>query len=142
MKQVFIDTWGWINLFNRKEPHHQQVGQFYRDIQIKAGDIVTTDYVLDEVYTMLFKRVPFKTAQVSLDSLGRAIEDQYVTLEWITPEHFEASKLLRRKFRDKPDISFTDLTSMVVMQELGMVISPMLEWASNCGHKRNNRLPC
>jgi predicted nucleic acid-binding protein len=43
---------------------------------------------------------------------------EYVTLEWITPERFEAAQTLRRKFQDKPDISFTDLTSMCVMQEL------------------------
>jgi len=41
-------------------------------------------------------------------------------LVWITPSRFEASQKLRLKFQDKPDISFTDLTSMVVMQELGI----------------------
>lgn len=45
-----------------------------------------------------------------------------VTLTWffITPERFDAAQTLRLKFHDKPDISFTDLTSMVVMQELKM----------------------
>lgn len=117
MKSMFIDTWGWINLFNRKERHHQQVSQLYQDIRKASVKIVTTDYVLDEVYTMLFKRVPFDTAQAALETLTQAIENEYVTLEWITPERFEASRTLRLKFQDKPDISFTDLTSMVVMQE-------------------------
>ena len=121
MKQVFIDTWGWINLFNRKERHHQQVSQFYKDIRKASVDIVTTGYVLDEVYTMLFKRVLFESAQTALETLSQAIEDGYVTLEWITPERFEVSHTLRLKFQDKPDISFTDLTSMAVMQELGIV---------------------
>jgi uncharacterized protein len=118
MKHIFLDTWGWINLFNRKERHHQQVSQFYRDIRKASVGIVTTDYVLDEVDTMLFKRVPFDTAQTALKTLSQAIEEAYVTLEWITPERFERAQALRRKFQDKPDISFTDLTSMVVMQEL------------------------
>ena len=121
MNAIFIDTWGWLNLFNRKERHHQQVSQLYRDIRQAAIGIVTTDYVLDEVYTMLFKRVPFETAQAALESLTQAIKDEYVTLEWITPERFEASQTLRLKFQDKPDISFTDLTSMVVMQECDIV---------------------
>ena len=105
MKQVFIDTWGWINLFNRKERHHQQVSQFYKDIRKASVDIVTTDYILDEVYTMLFKRVLFETAQTALETLSQAIEDGYVTLEWITPERFEVSHTLRLKFQDKPDIT-------------------------------------
>jgi predicted nucleic acid-binding protein len=121
MKRVFIDTWGWINLFNRKERHHQQVSQFYRDLRKASIGIVTTDYVLDEVYTMLFKRVPFETAQTAIETLFQAIEDGYVTLEWITPERFEVSRTLRLTFQDKPDISFTDLTSMAVMQERGIV---------------------
>ena len=60
MRKVFIDTWGWINLFNRKERHHQQVSQLYKDVQNTSGIIMTTDYVLDEVYTLLFKRVPIQ----------------------------------------------------------------------------------
>jgi predicted nucleic acid-binding protein len=38
----------------------------------------------------------------------------------ITAERFEKAKDLRIKFRDKPGISFTDLTSMVVMVEMGI----------------------
>lgn len=121
MKQIFIDTWGWINLFNRTEHHHHQVSQLYRDLRKASASIVTTDYVLDEVYTMLFKRVLFENAQAAVETLWQAIKDGYVTLEWITPERFEASQTFRLKFQDKPDISFTDLTSMVVMQELGIV---------------------
>ncbi len=118
-----------INLFNRKERHHQQVSQFYRDIRKASVDIVTTDYVLDEVYTVLFKRVPFENAQTALETLSQAIEHGYVTLEWMTPERFEVSRALRLKFQDKPDISFTDLTSMAVMQELGI-----LEIVTGDGH--------
>ena len=120
MKQVFIDTWGWLNLFNRKERQHQHVSQFYKDMRTASIGIVTTDYVLDEVYTMLFKRVPFETAQNALESLSQAINDGFIRLEWISPGRFEVSKALRLKFHDKPDISFTDLTSMAVMQELGI----------------------
>lgn len=120
MTAIFIDTWGWISLFNRKERHYQQVSQFYQDIRQAAIDIVTTDYILDEVYTMLFKRVAFEMAQAALEKLSLAIEDEYVVLEWITPKRFEGARQLRLKFQDKPNISFTDITSMVVMQECGI----------------------
>jgi len=120
MRTLFIDTWGWLNLFNRREPHHQQVSQIYKDIRHAQGAIITTDYVLDEVYTLLFKRVSFNTAQQALETISKAVESGYVTVEWITPERFRVSQDLRLKFHDKPDISFTDLTSMVVMQECGI----------------------
>lgn len=40
--------------------------------------------------------------------------------ERITPESFEQAKALRLRFQDKPWISFTDLSSMVVMDELSI----------------------
>ncbi len=41
-----------------------------------------------------------------------------IRLERITKERFEAAWSLRKKYQDKPDISFTDFTSFVLMQEL------------------------
>jgi len=120
MKTLFIDTWGWINLFNRKEKHHQQVKKLYKEIRNKQGTIITTDYVLDEVYTLLFKRLSVELAIKAFDAISTAIENDYLNLVRITPERFEASQKLRLQFQDKPDISFTDLTSIAVMQELGI----------------------
>ena len=118
---IFIDTWGWINIFNRKESHHRQVSQYYQKIRNERNIIITTDYVLDEAYTLLFKRLPVHTAQNALATISSAVENSYLNLVWVTPERFEAAKLLRLKFQDKPSISFTDLTSMAVMQELGIM---------------------
>jgi len=120
MKTLFIDTWGWINLFNRKEKHHKKVQKLYKKVRNEQGIIVATDYVLDEVYTLLFKRLPIGLAVNAFKTISTAIENGYINLIWITPERFETSQKLRLKFQDKPDISFTDLTSMVVMQELGI----------------------
>lgn len=67
---------------------------------------------------MLFKRVSFDTALNAVDAISKAIEEGYLNLIWISPERFEAAKRLRITFKDKPDISFTDMTTMVAMQEL------------------------
>lgn len=120
MKTIFIDTWGWVNLFNRKESRHQQVRTLYQDLRSKQISIVTTDYVLDEVYTLLFKRISVDLAMTAIDTISDAIDKGYLDLIWMMPERFEKAQKLRMKFQDKPDISFTDLTSMVVMQELGI----------------------
>ena len=120
MNRVFIDTWGWVNLFNPKERHHEQVGSLYKNLRSASGSIVTTDYVLDEVWTMLFKRVPFLSASKALEAVSQAVAEGYIVLERISPERFEAAQRLRLRLQDKPDISFTDLTSMTVMQEVGI----------------------
>jgi predicted nucleic acid-binding protein len=120
MNRVFVDTWGWISLFNRQERHHEQVSGLYKKLRSASGKMDTTDYVFDEVWAMLFKRVPFAAARNALEAAGRAAAEGYVLLERISPERFEAAKQLRLTLHDKPDISFTDLTSMTVMRELGI----------------------
>ena len=118
--KVFIDTWGWLTLRDRKESRHQEVKDFYRQFRDQNGIIYTSDYVIDETITLVFKRLPFKTAKESLSKIDKAIEEGYLQVEWVTPERFEKAKGLRLKYQDKPKISFTDLTSMVIMKELGV----------------------
>jgi len=43
-----------------------------------------------------------------------------VLLEPIHPVRFREAVKLRLKYKDKPEISFTDFTSMVVMRELAL----------------------
>ena len=118
--KVFIDTWGWLTLRDRKESRHQEVKDFYLQFRDQNGIIYTSDYVIDETITLIFKRLPFKTAKESLSKIDKAIEEGYLQMEWVTPERFEKAKGLRLKYQDKPRISFTDLTSMVIMKELGV----------------------
>lgn len=116
--KLFIDTWGWIVLGNKREPRHIELTNYYSSWKDQEVTSYTTDYILDETFTLLFRRVPFKEAKHSLDIIDLAIKKGYLRLERITAERFEKAKGLRMKFRDKPRISFTDLTTMVAMTEL------------------------
>jgi predicted nucleic acid-binding protein len=118
--KLFIDTWGWIVLGNKRETRHIELTNFYSSWKGHKGVSFTSDYVLDETFTLLFRRVHFKEAKDSLEVIDLAIKEGYLRLERITAERFEKAKGLRMKFKDKPRISFTDLTTMVVMAELGI----------------------
>ena len=117
---LFVDTWGWLTLHDRREAKHHDVIQFYGQFRSEGGHLYTTDYVLDETLTLLFVRLPFHQAQQAMTVLDEAVEDGYLQLEWMTPDRFARTEALRLRFQDKPRISFTDLASMVVMQELGI----------------------
>jgi predicted nucleic acid-binding protein len=52
--------------------------------------------------------------------LSEGIEAGEIVSVPISSSRFKAAQALRLKFKDKPDISFTDLSSMVVMRELGV----------------------
>ncbi len=79
--------------------------------------IYTSDYVLDETFTLLFRRTPFEVAAEATKKINKSVQDGYLLLERINPERFEKTTRLRLKYKDKPLISFTDFTSMVVMAE-------------------------
>jgi uncharacterized protein len=80
--------------------------------------VVTSDYVLDELLTNLFGRRPFEEAWRFAQGFLAGAESRFLTIERVTEARFRRALELRRRFRDKPGISFTDLTSMAIMEEL------------------------
>ncbi len=118
--KVFVDTWGWISLYNKREARHHEVKDFYSEIRSKGYQIHTSDYVLDETFTLLFRRSPFKQAVIAMKTLIEANEKDYLFIHHIDIGRFESALERRLRYEDKPLISFTDLTSMVVMQELAI----------------------
>jgi len=44
----------------------------------------------------------------------------FIEVEHVTRERFSRAWRLRLRYREKPRISFTDLTSFVIMRELGL----------------------
>jgi len=116
-ERLVVDTWGWLSLADDREPRHRHVRQVVAELGRAAGTAVTTDYILDETLTLVFRRLPFARARRFMATLDTAEQDGSVSIEAIGAERFASAKTLRLRFRDKPDISFTDLTTMVVMHE-------------------------
>ena len=118
--KVFVDTWAWLSLIDKREKEHMQVVNRYGQLLRNHATLYTTDYILDETNTLLFKRLSFGIAKQGLSGILESISFGQLVLELITPLRFQLAYDLRLRFQDKPDISFTDLTSMAVMQELGI----------------------
>jgi uncharacterized protein len=113
--KLFVDTWGWLVLADRKDSRHQAAVKCYEEENRAAGSVVTTNFVLDETFTLLFRRRPFDEAWRFAETL---LQSPSIMVEEITPSRFRKGVELRKMFSDKPRISFTDLTSMVVMHDL------------------------
>ncbi|MCD6468886.1 MAG: type II toxin-antitoxin system VapC family toxin [Thermoplasmata archaeon] len=120
LEAVFIDTWGWLALGHRRDARHREVRAFYQALQEEGALCYTTDYVLDETITLLFRREVFKEVVRFIEGIFQATKEQRLTVERITSERFSSAWRLRKRFQDKPKISFTDLTSMVIMKEKGI----------------------
>jgi len=116
---LFVDTWGWLVLADAKDNRHDEVVDLRRR-HTATGILVTTDYVLDETFTRLFSVSPFAQAERFCSAVLRARDAEMLRVEAITPERFTRAYRMRLRYHDKPRISFTDLTSFVVMKELAI----------------------
>lgn len=119
-RRLFVDTWGWLVLADGRDPAHRKVRRFYQAFRRRKGRCVTSDYVLDETITLLFRRAPFLPAKVFTEAIFAAIEADTLALELVTNERFQRAWSFRIRYADKSLISFTDLTSFVIMAELGI----------------------
>lgn len=103
-----------------RDSHHERVARYYKQHCARDGAAVTSDYVLDETISHLFRRRPFDQAVRFVDNLYASSRKGFLLIERVTPERFDLAWNLRVRFADKRRISFTDLTSMIVMTELGL----------------------
>jgi uncharacterized protein len=116
--KLFVDTWGWLALADRNDPKHGLAADCYRQRSRLRGHVVTSNFVLDELLTLLFLRLPITEAARFAHAI---LASPAVTTEMVTSERFRTAMEFRLKLADKPKISFTDLTSIVIMKELGIL---------------------
>jgi predicted nucleic acid-binding protein len=119
-ERLFVDTWAWLVLANDRDPAFGSVSRLRASVAGQPGAWVTTDYVLDETMTRLFALAPSAQARRFMEGIFEASRRGLLDIEHVTPERFTRAWRLRLRYHDKPRISFTDLTSFVVMRELGL----------------------
>ena len=118
---IFIDTWAWVALAIPEDQHHTQAAAIYRRLIQSREPMVTSDYVLGETITFLFGRIDAPLAMRFIDAVLKRISRGGLMLESVTQDCFQRAWGLRKRYQDKPDISFTDFTSMAIMEALQVV---------------------
>jgi predicted nucleic acid-binding protein len=117
---IFVDTWAWLALGYKRDPFHQAASQQHREFVAQGEIYLTTDHVLAETVTALYRAVPSSMARTYVEGLLRSIDAGSIQLVFVSEPRFREAWNLRERFSDKPAISFVDLTSMVVMRDLGI----------------------
>ncbi|HEY0702912.1 MAG TPA: PIN domain-containing protein [Candidatus Acidoferrales bacterium] len=113
--KLFVDTWGWLALADPHDSFHSQAARHYQEFSKGGGGVLTSNFVLDETFTLLFSRRPYGEALGFSQGL---LQSSFIRIEAVTESRFLKAFELRKRFRDKPRISFTDLSSMAIMIEL------------------------
>ena len=113
---IFVDTGAWYASLVPTDPDHSTAAQW---LATNHSPLLTTDYVIDETLTLLRvrgerKRALLLGARFFRDDLAEIhkITTADLTLAWNTFEQF-----------DDKGWSFTDCTSKIVMEQLGIRVA-------------------
>ncbi|MCI0640265.1 MAG: PIN domain-containing protein [Gemmataceae bacterium] len=117
---IFVDTWAWVALADRRDAYHKKAAAAHQQLRSQQRVYVTSDFVAGETITYLYGALPAAAAESFVEAVLSAVNKGTYRLVHLSPQQFDSAWQLRKKYRDKPDISFVDLTSMVVMRELGI----------------------
>ena len=111
---IFVDTSAFLALENRQDSHHFKAVHF-KDDCLKSGQLlITSDYVLDESYTIIRLRASHTLSVQFGENLRKS---RLIRIEYLTPEIIEKAWRLFKTFSDH-DFSFTDCTSFALMERL------------------------
>ena len=114
-RDVFIDTSGYYACLARRDDRHRQAADLVRGTGGRRR-FVTTDYVLDEVVTLLRARglshLVDPVFELTLDSSACRIE-------WMDAARFDHARQYLRQHTDHT-YSFTDCFSFCTMSRLGL----------------------
>lgn len=112
--KVFVDTSAFCALTIPKDQNNSRAKSIHQQIQERKPVLYTSDYVLDEVYTLLKTRDCHATAVRFMDQMSKS----HITILRMTDDIEQAAKAIFRKFDDKR-LSFTDCTSFAFINHLG-----------------------
>lgn len=108
---IFVDTGAWFAAFVPNDPDHAAADAW---LEANVEPLLTTDYVIDELLTLLKIRGEFQRAL----RLGASLfAGEIAHIEWVMPDDVRQAWAIFRRYHDK-DWSFTDCVSRVVMERL------------------------
>jgi predicted nucleic acid-binding protein len=116
MRQVFVDTSAWDALADSQDAHHELALLFRKEIADRA-QLVITDYVLDELYTLLLLNIGYQGAVSFKTKLDTLIQEGVVAVVWITEPIARDAWQVFEQFNVDKKWSFTDCVSYVVMKQ-------------------------
>jgi predicted nucleic acid-binding protein len=110
---IFVDTGAWFARFVAKDPQHVTVTAWFAS---NEEPLLTSDYCVDETLTLLAARNrPIAPVEAGRELLNETI----CRLHFLSPPQFHRAWILFEQ-RAAAGWSFTDCTSKVVIDELGL----------------------
>ncbi len=112
---IFVNTSGWLALYNPTDPNHAAARGLWDDLRNQPVRFVTTDYVLDQVFTAMKMFGSLDAAQ----ALNTVVNNTSLLRFFMTD-----SVIFERAWKvfvddEHPQFTFTDCINYAVIQYLG-----------------------
>lgn len=115
--KVLIDTSAFVAVLVESETDHKKVAKKYLDYRQHRATFLTSDYVLDELFTrLLYYKLDLR---IYIEKLKGSIARSEITVLHINEGLFEKALNVFLKFSDHK-ISFTDATSHVLCKDFAL----------------------
>jgi len=112
---IFVDTSAWYALEVEDDENHASAAAFREELKGgRHGALLTSDYVLDEVVSLLNMR---KDSEAATGFADKVFRSRSVSVVWIDRQVFEEALMMLKERADKK-WSFTDSTSFIIMSQL------------------------
>lgn len=116
MRQIFVDTSAWDAIADSGDPNHD-VALLFRDEIAGQCQLVVTNYILDELYTLLLMNVGYQCAVDFKDKLDVLVEEGVLEVVWVSEDIATEAWAVFERFNVDKQWSFTDCVSYVVMKQ-------------------------
>lgn len=112
---MFVDTSTFYALVDRDDQHHEAARTAYRRAALDRRALVTTNYVIVELHSLITNRINAREATATLFDL----EDGETVIVRVEPDDERSARRILRQYTDK-GFSLLDATSFAVMERLNL----------------------
>ena len=119
MRRIFVDTSAWDAIADGGDPNHEHALWFKEKI-VGQCRLITTNYVLDELYTLLLMNLGYQRAVDFKGKLDILVRGGILEVIWVTEEIATEAWTVFTRFNVDKWWSFTDCVSYAVMKREGI----------------------
>jgi predicted nucleic acid-binding protein len=116
VRRVFVDTSAWYAVADTGDAHHEAARRLFTGLIADTTQLVTTNHVVSETYTLLRVRLGAEAAHAFLRRVRASMQTQRI---FVQPEWEGAAEELLLHSMDQ-DFSYVDATSFVTMRRLSI----------------------
>jgi predicted nucleic acid-binding protein len=112
---AFLDSSANLAILDAKDTHHAQAAAIWRGLVSSRSRVLTTNYIVDESYTLIMSELGTPAALTFLRDIRRSA----IVIERVSAADEERAEQILEQYQDH-QFSYTDATSFAVMERFAI----------------------